>query len=467
MLHLLLALFLGCLLLCPYQTSLAADWSQGQWQILHTETTDSLVGIRGLDCSDGITHLVLTVQEPSGGYRFHHHRWSPDGYLGTVEWPYDLYRWFRDMNYDSVDLQQPAFLSTTTFWRMTPQGWDSLFLGDETGSLRPQCFSFDSSGAMHYVLHSFTTSYLYYLRTGGEDSARCDTIECNFELGCSSGNGTRICTPTAQDVVLVIGWDDAVGWVPNFWNLVFLHAEGDEPFSSGSEVQPCGRSNPQMVLSARGEWIYAIYTSALFQPKVWVGANGLPYMQDVPFGTQIGLYRIYDNSFDSTFEIAAAVWDETPVTLRISKLNREWGVWEDDATLALPTDHQAFHIVVDSLGRGHLFTVDSTHLWYFGPNVTGDIRDPLVAHPLSFSLSSYPNPINHLTTLSFSLPQTQDVRLAVFDITGREVAVVTEGRHGAGEHRVAFDGTELSSGIYFAHLTAGTQQMTQKLLLVK
>jgi hypothetical protein len=222
-----------------------------------------------------------------------------------------------------------------------------------------------------------------------------------------------------------------------------------------------------MVLSARGEWIYAIYTLTLSQPKVWVGANGLPTMQDWPFGTQIGLYRIYDNLFDSTFEIAAAVWDETPVTLRISKMNREWGIWEDDAMLALPTDHQAFHIMVDSLGRGHLFTVDSTHLWYFGPNVTGEVRDPFVTHPLSFSLSSYPNPFNPSTTLLFSLPQTQDVRLAVYDITGREVVVVTEGRYEAGEHRVTFDGTELPSGIYFAHCISGSIRQVQKLLLIK
>ncbi len=102
-----------------------------------------------------------------------------------------------------------------------------------------------------------------------------------------------------------------------------------------------------------------------------------------------------------------------------------------------------------------------------GTDQTVSINDNFIPHPSSFSLSSYPNPFNPSTTLSFSLPQPQDVRLAVYDVTGREVRVVTEGRYEAGDHRTVFDGSELPSGIYFAHLSAGSRSMTQKLLLLK
>ena len=105
------------------------------------------------------------------------------------------------------------------------------------------------------------------------------------------------------------------------------------------------------------------------------------------------------------------------------------------------------------------------YLYRFGEYLPAD--DNFIPHPSSFSLSSYPNPFNPSTTLSFSLPQPQDVRLAVYDVTGREVRVVTEGRYEAGDHRTVFDGSELPSGIYFAHLSAGSRSMTQKLLLLK
>ena len=465
----------GTVVFLPAKSS-AADWSQGQWQILYTEPTDSLMSVRGLDCSDGTVHLVLTVQEPSGGYRFRYHRWSPSGHVGPMDWPDDLRRWFRDMNYDSVDRHQPAFLSTTTLWRMTEQGWDSLSLAENAWDVPyPQCFTFDSSGAMHYVLHNWND--LYYIREGGNRPARRDTIHCNFELGCSSGNATRICAPTAQSVVFVIGWDDALGWVPNFWNLIFFHASEDEPFSSVSDGQECGRSNPQLVLSTRGEWIYGIYLrSVQLHPKVWTGTDGLPGPENFPFGTQTGPYCVYDISFDSTFEIAAAILDQSPTTVQFAILNQELQFWEEDTSFVLPTDHHTFHINVDSLGRGHLFTVDSTHLWYFGPDITGKIRNPFVLQPSSFTLSSYPNPFNPSTTIAFSLPQAQIVRLAVYDITGREVAVLADELFVAGEHQVTFDGTQLPSGIYFARietpplappLKQGGTSRTVKMVLLK
>ncbi len=87
--------------------------------------------------------------------------------------------------------------------------------------------------------------------------------------------------------------------------------------------------------------------------------------------------------------------------------------------------------------------------------------------PLSFSLSSHPNPFNPASTISLSLPHEQAVRLTVFDITGREVETLVNETMPSGEHRVIFDGARLSSGIYFAHLSAGSETLTQKLLLVR
>jgi pullulanase/glycogen debranching enzyme len=96
-----------------------------------------------------------------------------------------------------------------------------------------------------------------------------------------------------------------------------------------------------------------------------------------------------------------------------------------------------------------------------------DASNAFDPRPASFTLSAFPNPFNPATTISFSLPQTQAVKLVVYDVSGREVRVLSNGRYEAGEHHITFDGTELPSGIYFAHLESKDQARTTKLMLLK
>ncbi|HEY3293988.1 MAG TPA: T9SS type A sorting domain-containing protein [bacterium] len=88
--------------------------------------------------------------------------------------------------------------------------------------------------------------------------------------------------------------------------------------------------------------------------------------------------------------------------------------------------------------------------------------------PTAISLSqNYPNPFNPTTEIQFALPSVQKVKLSVFDMLGREIAVLASGTMSAGSHTAQFDGAGLPSGIYFYRLTAGSFSMTQKMLLVK
>ena len=59
------------------------------------------------------------------------------------------------------------------------------------------------------------------------------------------------------------------------------------------------------------------------------------------------------------------------------------------------------------------------------------------------------------------------VNLTVYDIAGREVAEIINEVKPAGSHSVVFDAKGLTSGIYFARLTAGSNMQTQKLVLMK
>ncbi len=83
-----------------------------------------------------------------------------------------------------------------------------------------------------------------------------------------------------------------------------------------------------------------------------------------------------------------------------------------------------------------------------------------------------PNPFNPRTEVRFSLAQATDARLTIHDARGRLVSVLRDAALPAGEHAVAWDGTDrqgrrLGSGVYFARLVADGMASTQKLMLVK
>ena len=80
---------------------------------------------------------------------------------------------------------------------------------------------------------------------------------------------------------------------------------------------------------------------------------------------------------------------------------------------------------------------------------------------------NYPNPFNPSTVVRYQLPVASNVRLAVYDLLGREVAVLVDGKNAAGTHEVKFDGTGLSSGVYFYNIRAGNFVATKRLLLLQ
>jgi hypothetical protein len=82
-------------------------------------------------------------------------------------------------------------------------------------------------------------------------------------------------------------------------------------------------------------------------------------------------------------------------------------------------------------------------------------------------LDAYPNPFNPKTVVSCQLPVVSDVKLIVYDMLGREVAVLLNGRKEAGRHVVTFDGSGLASGVYLYRMHAGSYVETKKLLLLR
>ena len=88
--------------------------------------------------------------------------------------------------------------------------------------------------------------------------------------------------------------------------------------------------------------------------------------------------------------------------------------------------------------------------------------------PSGYNLSqNYPNPFNPVTNIHFSIPKDGNVSLKFYNMLGKEVATYYDGFMKAGYYNAEFNGVNLSSGIYFYRLVAGSFTDTKKMILAK
>ncbi len=87
--------------------------------------------------------------------------------------------------------------------------------------------------------------------------------------------------------------------------------------------------------------------------------------------------------------------------------------------------------------------------------------------PDGFALhQNYPNPFNPNTKIRYHLPGAQFVTLKVYDLSGREVAILANGRQAAGFHEIDFDASSLASGVYFYRLQTGGFHQIRRMVLI-
>ena len=109
-----------------------------------------------------------------------------------------------------------------------------------------------------------------------------------------------------------------------------------------------------------------------------------------------------------------------------------------------------------------------THTKIYLDSVFVDVDDHSNNIPESFYLSqNYPNPFNPSTTIEYSIPERSNVVIKVFDLLGRKVATLVNDEKSAGVYKVKFDGSSLSSGIYFYKLWTENYGTVKKMILLK
>jgi len=113
-----------------------------------------------------------------------------------------------------------------------------------------------------------------------------------------------------------------------------------------------------------------------------------------------------------------------------------------------------------------LYSPDVTHIELV--HMDGSFAEDGTDLPNQFALKqNYPNPFNPTTQIRYQLPVSSDVRLDVYDMTGRHVTTLVNGQVSAGTHTVTFDAMNLSSGVYMYRLQAGEFREVRRLTVIK
>jgi hypothetical protein len=169
---------------------------------------------------------------------------------------------------------------------------------------------------------------------------------------------------------------------------------------------------------------------------VGVGNTGFTQtLADIAFETGGDLYGLVGNP-------------STPVNYRWARMDKATGVGSE----------------IGSVG----FT-GMAGIAYAPPSTDVGNKLPAVAQlPAAFELrQNYPNPFNASTEIGYQLSEFGTVRLAVYDLLGREVAVLVDETREPGSYQVTVDASQLASGVYVYRLVAGSAVLARKMILAR
>lgn len=122
--------------------------------------------------------------------------------------------------------------------------------------------------------------------------------------------------------------------------------------------------------------------------------------------------------------------------------------------------HQPTKMLVAGTHGRSIFSIDVTEIVVGIQNISSLAE--------SYSLSqNYPNPFNPVTKIKFSIPSSGNVKISVFDVSGKEVRVLLNERKDVGTYEIDFSGYNLSSGVYFYRIESGEFIETKRMMLVK
>ena len=190
-------------------------------------------------------------------------------------------------------------------------------------------------------------------------------------------------------------------------------------------------------------------------------------------------YLMYDFSRNVGDTVGHYVAGEMfDVILAATGVGTFWGVqrrtWSFGHVRINCIDGSKSTFLVDSIGLFQYY-LDLGPFYFGGASISGkiygtlnDVSRQLTERPREpYLYQNYPNPFNGSTTISYSLPNTVDVDLELFDLLGRRLAVLVHQRQNSGNHSFVLDTETRASGIYLVRLTTGRASMTRSIIVLK
>ena len=218
--------------------------------------------------------------------------------------------------------------------------------------------------------------------------------------------------------------------------------------------------------SIPSNYINAVAVDA--QNDIWVGTFGGAAKFD---GTNWTLYQADNSGLPNNFVLSIAVdasnnkWFGLSGGGLVKFDGTNWTVYNTKNS-GIPCNSVST-ITIDRYGNKWIGTVDGLGVFREG-GVVMALDESQMESPDRFSLAqNYPNPFNPTTTIRFALARREHVTLKVFDLLGRQVAVLVNGVLNSGEHRIAFNARNLPSGMYIYRLQAGDFVQQRKMILLK
>ena len=227
-------------------------------------------------------------------------------------------------------------------------------------------------------------------------------------------------------------------------NMATVGAIVNQPWLSTSGTSPFDTSNHNYILSSNTQ-----------NPVSAVGTAG---MYDFAFSVQLLgngrneiTYQIQKQ--DKTYNFAGIIRDNVS-HLKLTQFNGIHFATNNPTTTAI----KLTNVLVD---LGAPITISNSY------SLTS-VNSSESGIPINYELSqNYPNPFNPTTNIQFSLPKNSNVKLVVYDILGRVVSQLVDKDLTAGNYKINFNASNLSSGTYFYSLHAGDFVSVKKLMLVK
>lgn len=334
------------------------------------------------------------------------------------------------------------------------------------------------TGAVALLLQAFPDALNEEIKEALMQSARTDAF--TGSANDNSWGAGKLNLPGALDHLA--GISGGSGWIPmHIYANGRVRPSGDKSFSFTEERDVIVYSLPEFSGVVNGVTLHAGAISDVESPGTrlhlyLVEIEGDQVRRTLGEKATVQLENIApQNEFYADFSdngVLIPAGMKTGILIRLVKSN-------DDATAQI--ELLGREVFLPSSGASTLqFDTDTQRLLsrngdmiYADVSVaryTGSTDDPPPGFSLPFQISlgnNYPNPFNAQTIIPFEIEQSANVRLEVYDVLGRRVAVLVNENRVAGRYEVPFDATSLASGVYIYRLTTEGRVFTEKMLLLK